>query len=99
MITVPIPSGPWPSTKALSLYNVLVFKEVTSIALPDALQYLRDKWDPDYPESWVIEGASWLAERGFVELSNGTMTTRFVNGSRPRRVKRAQSDRELQVVA
>lgn len=89
---------PWPSTKALSVYNVLRFRETQSLSLPEVLAYLREHWDPDYPEAWVRDGAEWLQSRGFASLTNDSVTAVLLAGSnRPARLVRADNDASLRL--
>lgn len=88
---------PWPSTKALSVYNVLRLNKRALMLLADVHDYLRSEWDPKYPQSWTLQGAEWLAEKGFVALdaSGVIAATNVANDGTPRRLVRHNDDSDL----
>jgi hypothetical protein len=66
---------PWPSTKALSVYNALSLarRDMTRAGI---LEYLREAWDPDVPADFVATGVDFLLERGFVREEDGAVVPR-----------------------
>ena len=87
----------WPSTRALSVYNVLRLKKETPfVTLDDVLVCLRDFFDPGYREDWVIEGAAWLQKRGFIASTGGQICASHRDRSGvPIKLVRTEGDAEL----
>jgi len=57
---------PWPSAKALTVFNVLKLRGTKTMTVPQVLEYLREHWDPEYSAEWVSDGVAWLVGRGFL---------------------------------
>lgn len=87
---------PWLSTKALSVYNVLRALKRGIVPMGDAVSYLREWFDPRYPELWVTQGAEYLFEHGFASISCGTViATRTDGAGVPVLVVRCNNDADL----
>lgn len=87
---------PWPSTKALSVYNVLRLRESTVVLIRDILPYLREHFDASYPQAWVDDGVQWLIEKGFVTSNGVFLSAKYMNQRGiPARLVRASGDAEL----
>lgn len=86
----------YPSTKALSVYNMLSLarQDVDRAAI---LASLQEHWDPKTDEAFVAEGTAFLVEHGFVVETEGKLAP-----ARPRApdgkawpLRRSKSDTEL----
>lgn len=62
--------GLYPSTFALSVFNVLVARKFVPVSLTDALGVLRDLWKADLTSEQLAAGVEFLRERGFVRLDD-----------------------------
>lgn len=83
---------PWPASKALTVYNVLRLREVVAMPIRDITPYLREHFDPKYPQEWVMQGIEWLVEKKLVS-SNGIFisATNLTPQGKPAKVVRSKN--------
>lgn len=93
----PTSDEPWPATKALSVYNVLRMNRRAEMPLSEVLDYLREWFDPRYPEAWVGHGVQQLVAWGFVNMRqpNRIRAASLDGNGQPLRLKRHAEDSEL----
>lgn len=63
-------SSAWTSTKALSVYNLLL-KANAPLSLEQVCYLLQQNWRADVDDEYVSMGAGYLMARGFVTEANG----------------------------
>jgi len=83
----------YPSTKALSVFNVLAGAG-RPLARAEVLWWLRQNWDPKLADDYANKGAEYLLAKKFVTESDGKLSVPSVGG-KPRKLKRANQDRDL----
>jgi hypothetical protein len=90
--------GSYPSTDALSVYNVLSLLG-RDLSDGEILAYLREHFDEAFPESALVTGIDFLVARGFVERrTQGIAVKRIKQGSKVRAahpLRRTRDRREL----
>jgi hypothetical protein len=81
----------WPSTKALSVFNVLRItrRGMTPAELVGNLQ--RAMGDPDVNEEYVVTGIGFLVARGYAEMVGPVVVANALIGE----LVRTDEDREL----
>lgn len=60
----------WTSTKALSVYNVLL-KTNASLSMSEVCTLLQRNWREDIDDEYVAMGTGYLLAKGFVTDVNG----------------------------
>ncbi len=91
---------PWPSTKALSVYNTLRFKGAPTLETSAILLCLRQHSDPEYPEDWVFEGIEFLAAKGLVSFTGERVQALQLNErGLPAYVVKTADESDLELVA
>ncbi len=65
-----MPREIYPSTKALSAYNMLSLAR-RDLTPAEILEGLQEHWDPALDASWVTEGVGFLVANGFVAEQDG----------------------------
>jgi hypothetical protein len=63
-------SNAWTSTKALSVYNVLL-KANLPLSLDEVCALLQKNWRADVDDEYVAMGAGYLMAKGFVSAVSG----------------------------
>jgi len=88
----------WQSTKALSVYNVLVAKQNNDLPLTHIIAVLQSEHLPKYDTDDVMLGVEFLVTRGFVKIEGEVLRAAHVHGPhRPIRLKRTKGDSELEL--
>ncbi len=67
-----MPAEIYPSTKALSAYNLLSLAR-KDLSVSEIVAGLQEHFDPAVDEAWVTEGVSFLLERGFAVQQEGKL--------------------------
>jgi hypothetical protein len=83
-------SNAWTSTKALSVYNVLL-KADLPLSLDEVCVLLQKNWRADIDDEYVAMGAGYLMARGFVTEVSG----RIAMAQPGKRLVRANDDIDL----
>lgn len=82
-------SQDWPSTKALSVYNVLVVKKTNAFPLTRVIALLQKNHLPAYDAEDVQQGVDFLVERGLAKVEGGALVATHSRGpGKPVRLKR-----------
>lgn len=79
----------WPSTKALSVYNVLVVAKSNALPLTHVIAFMQKNHLPTYDAEDVAAGVAFLEQRGLAR-SDGTIlsATHSAGPHKPIRLKR-----------
>lgn len=86
----------WQSTKALSVYNVLVVNKTNAAPLTHVLGALQRNHLPRYDADDVLRGVEFLVARGFVRVEADVLYAMHSAGPhKPVRLKRINEDAEL----
>lgn len=91
-----MPAEIYPSTKALSVYNMLSLCR-QDLSRGEVLSRIQEASYPDADAAWIDEGVAFLLKRGFVVEGDGKLAP-----ARPRAqdgkawpLRRANEDRDL----
>lgn len=88
----------WQSTKAFSVYSVLVKCKTNAMPLAHVLAVLQRDFLPRYDADDVLRGVEFLKARGLVRDTDGILSAVHSAGPhRPVRLKRTQEDAELEL--
>jgi hypothetical protein len=88
----------WQSTKALSVYNVLVVAKTNALPLAHVLGVLQANFLPRYDAEDVMRGVQFLLDRGLVTVEADVLAAKHSAGpGRPVRLKRVSDDSDLQL--
>lgn len=80
----------WLSTRALSVYNVLL-RAGKSLTADEIDAALRSSWSPEMASDYVAHGVSYLLAKGFVTQASG-----LISSARPgRRLQRVNDNIDL----
>lgn len=88
----------WPSTKALSVYNVLVVCNSNALPLTHVLRFLERKHLPSYDAEDVQQGVDFLVSKGLAKSDGTVISAAHIAGpGSPVRLRRANQDADLEL--
>lgn len=89
-------SEDWPSTKALSVYNVLVARKTNAFPITRIIAFLQKNHLPRYDANDVAEGIAFLKERALVRDDGSILFASHSAGPcHPIRLMRTNNDADL----